>query len=126
VDAVTGHTIRRVAVRRPAHEIPALTGVRLHSEEVAVVNASPRGMLIECGQWLPLRAAKYLELQSVDARLRVRGRVVRCQVARVTRDYLLYRVAFEFKEHIALLAGEPIQSVSAVSAETMVPEHRAE
>jgi hypothetical protein len=123
VETIIRQGVRR-AVRRPAHEIPALTGVRLQSEKVAVVNASPRGMLIECGLWMPLRAAKYLDLLSADTRLRVRGRVVRCQVARVTRDYLLYQVAFEFKEHIDLLAGEPIPTAVSGSADSAAPAHR--
>ena len=125
METVIHRGIRR-AVRRPAHEIPALTGVRVQSEEVAVVDASPRGMLIECGLWMPVRAARYLDLLSADERFRVRGRVVRCHVARVTRDSLLYRVAFEFKEPVGLLAGGPIDAVSDGVGGGAAPEHRAE
>ena len=97
---------RRVSRRRSLDEIPELIAVKVQSEEVAVVNASRSGILIECGLRLPPGTAKQLEFHNLDGLLRVRGQVVRCEVSKVTRDRLIYRVAFAFNKEVDFINDE--------------------
>jgi hypothetical protein len=70
------------------------------------VNASRSGILIECGLRLPPGTAKQLEFHNLDGLLRVRGQVVRCEVSKVTRDRLIYRVAFAFNKEVDFINDE--------------------
>ena len=97
---------RRVSRRRSLDEIPELIAVKVQSEEVAVVNASRSGILIECGLRLPPGTAKQLEFHNLDGLLRVRGQVVRCEVSKVTSDRLIYRVAFAFNKEVDFINDE--------------------
>jgi PilZ domain len=100
------HSDRRASRRRSLDEIPEVTAVKVQSEEVAVVNASRGGILIECGLRLPPGTASQLEIQKVDGPLRVRGRVVRCEVTRVSSERLHYRIAFAFSDNVDFISDE--------------------
>ena len=99
---------RRASRRRSLDEIPQVTSVKVQSEEVAVVNASRGGMLIECGIRLPPGTASQLEIHKMDGSLRVRGRVVRCEVTRVSPERLHYRIAFAFSDNVDFITDEEI------------------
>jgi len=106
VEILNAKSNRRVSRRRSLDEIPELIAVKVQSEEVAVVNASRSGILIECGLRLPPGTAKQLEFHNLDGLLRVRGQVVRCEVSKVTRDRLIYRVAFAFNKEVDFINDE--------------------
>jgi hypothetical protein len=97
---------RRASRRRSLDEIPDVTGVKVQSEDVEVVNASSGGMLIKCSLRLPPGTASQLEIQRLDGTLRVRGKVVRCEVAAVTPGGLRYWVAIAFNERLAFMDDE--------------------
>ena len=98
---------RRVSRRRSLTEIPELLAVKVQSEEVAVVDVSRGGILIECGLRLPPGTGRQLELHTLlDGLLRVRGRVMRCEVTSVSRNRLLYRVAFAFSHNVDFITDE--------------------
>ena len=99
---------RRVSRRRTLDEIPELIAVKIQSEEVAVVDVSRGGILIECGVRLPPGTGRQLELHNLDGLLRVRGRVVRCEVTSVARDRLWYRVAFAFSNNVDFITDEKL------------------
>ena len=97
---------RRASRRRSLDEIPEVMAVKVQSEEGSVVNASRGGMLIECGIRLPPGTASQLEIQKMDGPLRVRGRVVRCEVTRVSSERLFYRIAFAFSDKVDFISDE--------------------
>jgi hypothetical protein len=97
---------RRASRRRSLDEIPEVTAVKVQSEEVAVVNASRGGILIECGLRLPPGTASQLEIHKLDGALRVRGRVVRCEVTRVSPERLHYRIAFAFSDGVDFITDD--------------------
>ena len=65
-------------------------------------------MLIECGIRLPPGTASQLEITKVDGALRVRGRVVRCEVTRVSPERLHYRIAFAFTDRVDFIRDDEI------------------
>ena len=97
---------RRASRRRGLDEIPEVMAVKVQSEEVAVVNASRGGMLIECSIRLPPGTASQLEILRMEGPLRVRGRVVRCEVTRVSSERLHYRIAFAFSDNVDFIRDE--------------------
>jgi hypothetical protein len=105
---VLKHEDRRASRRRSLDELPEVRAVKVQSEEVAVVNASRGGMLIECGIRLPPGTASQLEIHKMDGALRVRGRVVRCEVTRVSPERLHYRIAFAFSDRVDFIRDDEI------------------
>jgi hypothetical protein len=106
--AVLKQDDRRASRRRSLDELPEVRAVKVQSEEVAVVNASRGGMLIECGIRLPPGTASQLEIHKMDGALRVRGRVVRCEVTRVSPERLHYRIAFAFTDRVDFIRDDEI------------------
>lgn len=100
------HADRRRSRRRPLEEISDVTGVKVQSEEVKVVNASRGGILIECGLRLPPGTASQLEILRPNESLRVRGRVVRCEVTNVSGEKLRYRIAIAFSDRVDFIQEE--------------------
>ena len=73
------------------------------------MNVSRRGILIECGLRLPPGTVRQLELHNLSAGLlRMRGRVMRCEVTSVSRDGLSYRVAFAFSHNVDFITDEEL------------------
>ena len=116
MDILNHKSNRRVSRRRSLEEIPELIAVKVQSEEVSVVNASRSGILIECGIRLPPGTAKQLEFHNLDGLLRVRGQVVRCEVTKVTRDRLIYRVAFAFSKEVDFISDEELIATAEQAA----------
>ena len=128
---------RRTSRRRSLDEIPEVTAVKVQSEEVSVVNASRGGILIECGlrdqvwvdeNWgydfsdrrpeiFPAVSTKYLEIHKLDGPLRVRGRVLRCEVTRVSPERLYYRIAFAFSDHVDFITDDDFKGKAKPAAD---------
>jgi hypothetical protein len=98
---------RRMSRRRPLSEIPEVMAVKVQSEKVQVVDASREGILIECGLRLTPGATSQLEILRVDGPLRVRGRVVRCEIAGINGGKVQYRVAIAFNDQLDFIRDEP-------------------
>jgi hypothetical protein len=128
--AILGNSIdRRTSRRRPLHEIPDVTGVKVQSEKVEVVDASREGILIECSLRLTPGTMSQLEILRVDGPLRVRGRVVRCEIKAISGEKVRYRVAIAFNERLDFIEDtEPLEELStqAPAAETPAPAPTAQ
>ena len=99
---------RRASRRRPLTEIPQVTAVKVQSEMVQVVNASREGILIECSLRLTPGTMSQLEILRVnDGPLRVRGRVVRCEITGISGGKVQYRVAIAFNDQLDFISDEP-------------------
>jgi PilZ domain len=113
--AILGHSIdRRTSRRRPLHEIPEVIGVKVQSEKVEVVDASREGILIECSLRLTPGTMSQLEILRVDGPVRVRGRVVRCEIKAISGDKVQYRVAIAFNQRLDFIEdSEPLEELGA-------------
>jgi hypothetical protein len=98
---------RRTSRRRPLTEIPEVTAVKVQSEKVKVVDASREGILIECSLRLTPGATSQLEILRVDGPLRVRGRVVRCEITGINGGKVQYQVAIAFNDQLDFISDEP-------------------
>lgn len=98
---------RRMSRRRPLNEIPEVMAVKVQSEKVQVVDASREGILIECSLRLTPGATSQLEFLRVDGPLRVRGRVVRCEITGINGGKVQYRVAIAFNDQLDFISDEP-------------------
>src|SRR4029450_5384167 len=98
---------RRMSRRRPLNEIPGVTAVKVQSEKVQVVDASREGILFECSLRLTPGATSQLEILRVDGPLRVRGRVVRCEITGINGGKVQYGVAIAFNEQLDFISDEP-------------------
>jgi hypothetical protein len=123
--AILGNSIdRRASRRRPLHEIPEVTGVKVQSEKVEVVDASREGILIECNLRLTPGTMSQLEFLRVDGPLRVRGRVVRCEIKAISGDKVQYRVAIAFNQQLDFIDDTgPLEELTApaLAAEAPAP-----
>jgi hypothetical protein len=121
MEVLKDNSDRRASRRRSLDEIPDVTAVKVQSEEVAVVNASRGGILIECGLRLPPGTASQLEILKMDGPLRVRGRVVRCEVTRVSSERLYYRIAFAFSDNLDFISDEEFTGTARFEEPTNSP-----
>ena len=104
--------------RRPASEMPAITGVRLMPHDVVgeLVNISETGLLTESTARLQIDSAVTVHFVGGFSPATVTGRVARCQVAVMGLDGLLrYATAIEFDAPIQL-DGEVVEGVEATPA----------
>src|SRR5262245_7278064 len=122
---------RRVSRRRPLNEIPEVMAVKVQSEKVQVVDASREGILIECSLRLTPGATSQLEILRVDGPLRVRGRVVRCEITGINGGKVQYRVAIAFNDQLDFISDEPapeqpeLAAVAPVVAPVVAPAESA-
>jgi hypothetical protein len=118
---------RRTSRRRPLNEIPEVTAVKVQSEKVRVVDASREGILIECSLRLTPGATSQLEIIRVDGPLRVRGRVVRCEITGINGGKVQYRVAIAFNDQLDFISDEPapdqpsLPAVASAAAHVIAP-----
>jgi hypothetical protein len=118
---------RRTSRRRPLNEIPEVTAVKVQSEKVKVVDASREGILIECSLRLTPGATSQLEILRVDGPLRVRGRVVRCEITGINGGKVQYRVAIAFNDQLDFISDEPapeqpsLPAVASAAAPVIAP-----
>ena len=97
---------RRAWRRRALHDIPGMTGVRLASEHVDVIDVSAGGILVEGA--FPVRpgAVSQVEFLRTAGSFRVRGRALRCHVAALDPSMVRYRIAIAFDNPVAIVDGE--------------------
>ena len=95
---------RRKYSRKSSRECPWLLDARLRSgTEVRVVDISNGGMLLESTSQILPGARLELFLVTQEQRWLVKGRILRCQVARVVReDGVRYHAALAFNEPLAI------------------------
>jgi hypothetical protein len=73
---------------------------------VSVVDVSPGGALIETAHRLMPGAAIELHLSTTSDRVAIRGRVLRCGVARLHPTSICYRGAIGFDRHLPWYVDE--------------------
>ncbi len=127
---------RRESPRISAGAIRDLRSVKVQSELVNVINASRRGLLVECGFRLLPGAGCSIDVLLERGRSRVRGRVVRSEIASVARERLVYRVAFELHtplefleelyENVDSSAQDELITLPALELVTFVQNHELE
>ena len=95
---------RRRFSRKPSRDCPWLLDARLRSgTEVRVVDISNGGMLLESTAQILPGARIELFLVTQEQRWLVKGRILRCQVARLVReDGVRYHAALAFNEPLAI------------------------
>ena len=91
-------------LRRPSDHGIVSARVRA-GDDVEVVDVSAGGVLIETGHRLLPGAPIELHLARQDVRTAVRGRVIRCMVARVRAASICYRGAVRFDRHLPWYSG---------------------
>lgn len=102
----TGQAERRSARRRSLDEVPHVAGVKVSSEKVDVVNASRGGILVQGALRLNPGTDSLVEVLSTRAPVRVRGRVVRCEVIGLSATGARYRVALAFNSPLDVFDSE--------------------
>lgn len=103
---LTERADRRAAPRRSRDQIPHITSVKVRSEDVEVINVSRGGILVEGTLRLNPGTENPVEISCVNALVRPRGRVVRCQVMGLSAKGLRYQIAMAFNRPLALLDEE--------------------
>jgi hypothetical protein len=99
---------RRTKNRLPVHLLPNLGTVRVAAEQVVVINASSDGLLIESGRRLRPGTEKTVEFVRDDERLRMRGRVVRCELKSISPEGPRYQAAIALSSSIDMLAAQGV------------------
>lgn len=86
--------------------------------DVSVIDLSAGGALVESDRRLLPGAAVELHLRSDQRSEIVRGRVVRCAVARLRANAVCYRGAIAFDHNLLWLVDEAVTGYSVPGAET--------
>jgi hypothetical protein len=95
---------RRLAPRSTHHDI---VNARVRpGRQVAVVDISSGGALIETSHRLLPGTSVELHVEQLERSVTVRGRVLRCAVARVQATSLSYRGAIAFDRHLPWFVNE--------------------
>jgi hypothetical protein len=104
---------KRRSQRRALTEVPAIAEVRVQSREVEVIDVSAGGLLI-CGRVrLPPGARSQLDIIRLDGPLRVHGRVLRSEVAAISKGVIHYRSAIAFERPLEFIDEQPSKPASA-------------
>lgn len=96
---------KRSAARRPASQVPSITGLRLspHGAEAKLVDISTSGLLAECTSRLKVGSSVAVLFEGTFSSTSVVGRIARCAVAAMGRDGMLrYHVGISFNKPIVL------------------------
>ncbi|MGE5246382.1 MAG: PilZ domain-containing protein [Betaproteobacteria bacterium] len=116
---IAGQDERRQATRLgPAERGIAAARVR-PGYDVAVVDVSAGGMLVESGRRLLPGVSVEVQIDAAGRKVVVRGTVVRCAVARLRSGSVCYRGAICFDRHLLWFAeadggGYQIPSIETV------------
>jgi hypothetical protein len=117
-DAALGD--RRTAPRLPPEAVPTVTGVRVQSELVQVVNISASGVLVRSSARLTPNMRCQTEIVEMERPWRVSGRVLRCAVVAIVGSRIQYEcaIAFDHRVDLACLSpsatGEDVADLSRV------------
>jgi hypothetical protein len=113
---------RRRTIRRVPACTEALSRVRLRAgRELAVINVSPWGALVEGTARLLPGTNIDVHVTASQGRVLVRARVIRCAVWRVGADVIVYRGALGFSAHVDL---QPIECAATGAAAQEVTTDR--
>jgi hypothetical protein len=115
----------RKAVRRvPAREEP-LSRLRLRTgREVAVVDISNTGALVEGQVWLLPGTHVDVHVVARDGRTLVRSRIVRCWITRLDADAVCYRGALTFERTVDTASvGYAIPEASHAGRDVQGPDY---
>ena len=118
----------RKAVRRPAAEVPSITGLRIspHGLEAMLVNISANGLLAECDEALKPGSQVSVTFEGGFLPSSAEGRVVRTAVASIApTGRLRYHVGIWFKERIALPDKATSEEVRSRRLERAAPQSAA-
>jgi hypothetical protein len=100
---------RRAAARCAPSPGDPLRRVRLRAgRELAVVNISSNGVLVEGDVRLLPGMHLDVHVMTSEGRLLVRSRIVRAYVCALTPDVVTYRGAFAFDRAVAIAVGYPL------------------
>jgi hypothetical protein len=120
---------KRSAARRPASQVPSITGLRLspHGAEAKLVDISASGLLAECTSRLKVGSSVAVLFEGTFSATSVVGRIARCSVAAMGRDGVLrYHVGISFNKPIALPEEpEPATPQEALAGATTQAETTA-
>ena len=115
---------KRSAPRRPASQVPSITGLRLspHGAEAKLVDISTTGLLAECTSRLKVGSSVAVLFEGTFSTNSIVGRIARCAVASMGRDGVLrYHVGISFNKPIHL-EPEPEVAAPVVAATGSTPE----
>jgi hypothetical protein len=95
--------------------------------DVSVVNVSAAGALVDAAahRLLPGTSIE-LQLATRDRRVSVRGRVLRCTVARLNASVVWYRAAIGFDRHLPWMLDDDRSGYAVLGAEMMALGARAD
>jgi hypothetical protein len=110
---------RRRSPRHSRVEEHGILGARIRpGYDVVLVDVSAGGALIDSLHRLLPGSAIELRLAARQGRTSIRGRVLRCAVARLRLDCVWYRGAIGFEQGIPWLVDEPRFGYAVPSGET--------
>jgi hypothetical protein len=111
---------RRASRRVRLDQIREVTGIRICSESVEVINASRGGLLVDSELRLAPGTQCRVEILWNETPVRVRARVLRCRVVVLSATGLRYQIALGFDTPLDFLDSEdgrrdPHQATALVS-----------
>ena len=109
---------RRVARRRRQFEEHGIVAARVRpGHDVSLIDVSAGGALIESDRRLLPGTSIELQLETPGQRAALRGRVLRCAVARVHSTSICYRGAISFDRHLPWFSEEERAGYSIPAAD---------
>jgi hypothetical protein len=118
---------RRHALRHHTFDEHGIEHARVRpGREVLIVNVSSGGVLVETPHRLLPGSLIELHLRTADRRVSVRGRVLRCAVARLRADDLWYRGAIGFDLELPWFSDRHDSGHTVPIGETESADHRGE
>jgi hypothetical protein len=117
--AMTETSERRRSRRHARPEEHRIVSARIRpGHDVSVVDVSAGGALVESERRLLPGSAVELHLRSVYRSEIVRGRIIRCAVARLGGNAICYRGAIAFDHNLLWLVDEAVTGYAVPAAET--------
>ncbi|MEO8259843.1 MAG: PilZ domain-containing protein [Acidobacteriota bacterium] len=86
--------------------------------DISIVEVSAGGVLVESERRLLPGSSVDLQLRCADRNEIVRGRIVRCEVARVRANAICYRGAIAFDHNLGWLVDEAVLGYTVPGTET--------
>ena len=103
---------RREAARWPAPHVPWFRDMKLISgPEVQLINVSRGGALLEGETYLSPRSMVAVRLDTTDATLLIKGRVLRSVVASESDHRTLYHTGIAFDQDLHIMDSEQIRAL---------------
>jgi hypothetical protein len=116
---MTDRVDRRQTARRCTHDAHGIEHARVRpGREVLILNVSSGGALVETPHRLLPGSSIELHLRSADRRASIRGRVLRCAVARLRATDVWYRGAIAFDAELPWFSEGYDSGYSVPTAQT--------